>query len=215
VGGISWDQASRRLLAAVANLGSVLSRSLLDDACPLEFPPDLPWLVVSGQLEDPRDFRASGGLGPLPARWVPYPFERPANGEYLLNQLFRSKAADHVDAGFWKREVVDPMKEHAKRLGACLDGLQSRALRGTLSDTARKALRALHALKAFDQETRTTIDKVAREAEGKQHANASPYREEIPSLVKALLAKSLAHRGGGVWLTPEGRTLAKSLPKRR
>jgi hypothetical protein len=50
--------------------------------------------------------------------------------EYELKQLFNAPAVAQVDTDFWKREIVDPMKEHAEKIRAWVKGLKKSARRG-------------------------------------------------------------------------------------
>jgi hypothetical protein len=96
---LTLDAAVSQLKAVLANLTRVLNQHLV------EVPSETPWLVLGH---------------------VPLSLNKDAI-EYNLEQLFNSPAAAHVDAGFWKREVVDPMKEHAEAIRAWVKKLKRRA----------------------------------------------------------------------------------------
>jgi hypothetical protein len=97
--GLTLDTALSRLKAAIANLTRVLNQQLVD------VPSNTLWLVLGR---------------------VPIPLNK-SSIEYELERLFNSPAAAHVDADFWKREIVDPMKEHADKIRAWVKTLKKRA----------------------------------------------------------------------------------------
>jgi hypothetical protein len=170
--------------------------------CP-RFPPDFAWLII--------------------ARGLPYPLDSQARAEHGLEALaniptpFRvtRKKRKVLDTEFLDREVIRPVQEHAEQIRAWLLASKERALRESLTDTERKALSTLYALRAFDPDSRFSIRDVARKAEGKQWANDGPYRAAIPALVAKGLAATKEGRRGGAWLTPDGRAVARGVRRRR
>jgi hypothetical protein len=96
---LTLDAALSRLKAAVANLTRLLNQHLVDVSS------HSPWLVL-GHVS------VSLNKGTL---------------EYELEQLFDSPAAVHVDADFWQREIVDPMKRHAGEMRGWVKKLKKSA----------------------------------------------------------------------------------------
>jgi hypothetical protein len=208
-----WELINERLLkprgtTVLLLVGRRPRRLTLDDAladlrtairwveltCP-RLPRLFPWLVFA-RFDD--------------GSYLDCPLDSQAAIEYALTTLPAQLAGPELE-----RVVVQPVQEHATRIRAWLRESKERALPESLSDVERKALRALYSLKAFDQESRKTISTIGRQAEGKHWPNEGPYRDAVPCLVEKGLAKTKEGRGGGAWLTPDGRKIAKSINPER
>jgi hypothetical protein len=100
--GLTLDDALSRLKAAIANLTRLANQHLVD------VPSHTSWLVL-GHVAFSLD---KGAI------------------EHELEQLFDSPVAVHVDADFWQREIVDPMKRHAGEMRAWVKKLKKSAGRG-------------------------------------------------------------------------------------
>jgi hypothetical protein len=160
---LTLDAALNRLRVAVANLIRVLNQHSL------EVPPEFPWLTISGQLDDPRDFRTSGGSGPLPPRWLSYPIDNPAVGEHQLSQLLSVK---DVDADFWQREIIKPVMEHAQMIRSWLKDLKKKAGRPKPTGASRKKIPP-------DKRTRPMSLKEAARLMGYKAANNKKAAESL------------------------------------
>jgi hypothetical protein len=110
--GLTLDAALSRLKADVANLTRVLNQHHVDVSA------HTPWLVL-GRL--------------------PIPLNK-SSIEYELKQQFNSLAAAHVDAGFWEREIVDPMKKHADKIRDWVKELKKRAGRPEATSASCKKI---------------------------------------------------------------------------
>lgn len=135
---------------------------------------------------------------------------RAAEADYQLQQIADISAKARI-ADPWTCNIVAPNIKYAELLRTWLVSEQKRVLQEALSDPERKALRAMFVLRAFTQESRQSIDAIAKKAEKIQWANAGPYRNALPCLVDKMLAKTKEGRGGGAWLTPDGRKIAKAI----
>jgi hypothetical protein len=140
----------------------------------------------------------------------PWTIPHAGEADYQLQCLADMSAKAGI-ADPWTCNIVEPNIKHAEAIRASLVSEQKRALQESLSDPERKALRAMFVLKAFTQESRQTITAIAQQAEKKQWASAGPYRNALPCLVDKTLAKTKEGRGGGAWLTPDGRKIAKAI----
>ncbi len=110
--GLTLDASLGRLRAAIANLTSLFNQHLVD------LPSHSPWLLLC--------------RSPLPLNTNTI--------EYELEQLFDGPAADHADAGFWEREVVKPMKEHADKFRDWVKELKKKAARPKPTRALRKKI---------------------------------------------------------------------------
>jgi hypothetical protein len=142
---------------------------------------------------------------------VPLSLESKAAIEHQLQHL-PTASVNAADPDFWRREIIEPTEKHAEEIRSWLQDSKKRALQKSLTDCARKALRVLFGQKAFDQESRIRIEDIARLAEGgKAWANPGPFRQAVPELVEKGLAATKEGRGGGAWLTANGRKVAKTI----
>lgn len=78
-----------------------------------------------------------------------------------------------------------------------------------LSDRQRNCLQALFEFRAFEVDARRNATEVAQRTDGGT-AKGNSFKEPLTRLVKSGLAKSRSHRGGGYWLSLEGRALIEA-----
>jgi hypothetical protein len=78
-----------------------------------------------------------------------------------------------------------------------------------LPEREQEILKALLLLKAEGKHRRVSRDKAARKAD--PECKPSTYNVHVRSLIKRGLLRSQKGPGGGIWLTPEGGAVAKSL----
>lgn len=149
-----------------------------------------------------------------------------ANRPHVLNALEWAKI--EIDRNAWNdwREserkagmveqlaaLIESFAESENTLGLA----QSRAGgvddRPALSPRKQAILQSLLELQAFDSDSRRTTLEVAERAEGKA-ANTDSFKLSVSELKRAGFVGTLGGRGGGVWLSGEGRARAEALEKR-
>jgi len=82
-----------------------------------------------------------------------------------------------------------------------------------LSNRKMYILQAMFLAGAFTADSRMTTDRIAKVAEGPE-ADPNGFKESIAELRRAQLIETKQGRGGGCWLTAEGRGIAKMILKR-
>jgi hypothetical protein len=155
----------------------------------------------------------------------PYSYTRPSAHQIQMDQT-RSKMVRLLQELGLRRwtDVVAYMDRHGfdvegwaserglalARLADWLELAQARDRQsGRLSDPQRNALEALDDLKAYSSDTRADASRVAKSVYGTADANLVAH--SIAELKNMRLVETKQGRGGGCWLTPEGRALISSV----
>lgn len=82
------------------------------------------------------------------------------------------------------------------------------------SDRQRDILQGLFECKSFDIDHRRTTEEIATAVEGQGRGSAEDFKAPIADLARRKLVQTKEGRGGGVWLTEEGKKYIKKARKR-
>jgi MoxR-like ATPase len=128
----------------------------------------------------------------------------PADTTTRENNLERLDAELRVRGGPGTDEYRLTHAEAADLLERDLD------LAASLSDRQYSALHELENANAYDIESRQTIEKIARAAEGPK-CSQDAYRRPVAGLSRLGLVQTKGGRQGGCWLTSQGRAFISSI----
>jgi len=90
---------------------------------------------------------------------------------------------------------------------------EGRGNKGELSDRQRDILQVLFKKEAFDMDHRLTTDEIATEVEGQGRGSAEDFKAPVADLARRKLVDTKEGRGGGVWLSPQGKKHIKQARK--
>jgi hypothetical protein len=144
----------------------------------------------------------------------PWTIDHAAAADSHLQQLANGHAkVGCADPWTWP-PVADILWQNylaAEDIRASLTSEIAKATADSLDEKDKEVLQALELLKAFDENTRRTAEKIAERVEGRD-ADSQAYKKRLSDLAnRKRLLGSKGGRGGGSWLNPLGRAVISFL----